>query len=191
MPGAIDFEEAFLDRVAALQAKLVEAEVPITLIAGGELNLADLDLFTMEDDEIPSFGMSKRYVLFDFWSDELPGDYWDRINRLRAMGATPIQAHPERIAAFQRYPALLDELAGEGVLLQGNLQCFSDKAGTRMRSLAERWLTEGRYFVLGSDAHRLDTLICRLDGLKRAIQLVGMDAIDRLTITNAAVVTGI
>lgn len=188
-PGRAYRPEFILERVAVLQQKLVESDVPITLIAGGELNLVDLDLFSMSDDEIPTYGMNKRYVLFDFWDDELPGDYWKRIDRLRELGATPVQAHPERIAAFQYDPKLLDELTEHGVLLQGNLQCFSDKAGSRMQSLAERLLTERRYFVLGSDLHRLDTLKPRLEGLKRTIELVGKEEVDRLTITNAAEMT--
>ena len=190
-PGKVYAPSFIVERVALLQAKLDEAGVAIRLIAGGELNLIDLDLFSMADEEIPTYGMAQRYVLFDFWSDELPDDYWERIDRLRALGATPIQAHPERIAAFQYQPELIDELAARGVLLQGNLQCFSDKAGTRMRMCAERWLAAGRYFVLGSDLHRLDTLKIRLDGLQRATDIVGEAEVDRLTITNAAVVTGV
>ena len=178
-------------RVAMLQSVMDAASVGVTLIAGGELNLTTLDLFSLDDDEIPTYGMRGQHVLFDFWAGELPDDYWLRVDRLRAAGATPVQAHPERIAAFQDHPELLDELAERGVLLQGNLQCFSDKAGTRTRTCAERWLTEGRYFVLGSDLHRLDTLKIRLDGLKRAIEVAGDEAVDRLTINNAAIITGV
>jgi protein-tyrosine phosphatase len=190
-PGKVFTPGFIVERVAQLQTKLDQAGAAIRLIAGGELNISDLDLFSMADQDIPTYGMARRHVLFDFWADELPDDYWERIDRLRAIGATPIQAHPERIGAFQYQPELLDELTERGVLLQGNLQCFGEKSGTRMRTLAEKWLLEGRYFTLGSDLHRLDTLKIRLDGLKRAIELVGDAEVDRLTITNAAIVTGV
>jgi protein-tyrosine phosphatase len=186
------YKPAFItQRVATMQSVLDDAGVPIKLVPGGELNLTGLDLLGMDDEEIPTYGMAGKHVLFDFWAGELPDDYWERIDRLRAIGATPIQAHPERIMAFQDHPELLDELAERGVLLQGNLQCFSDKAGSRTRTCVERWLSEGRYFVLGSDLHRLDTLKIRLDGLKRAQELIGDVELDRLTITNAAIVTGV
>jgi protein-tyrosine phosphatase len=190
-PGKVYTPDFIVERVTLLQTKLDEAGVAIKLIAGGELNLVDLDLFSMADDEIPTYGMARRYVLFDFWDDELPSDYWKRIGRLRELGATPVQAHPERIAAFQYAPELLDELTDRGVLLQGNLQCFSDKAGSRMRALAERLLSERRYFVLGSDLHRLDTLKVRLEGLKRVNELVGTEEALRLTSINATELTGI
>jgi hypothetical protein len=53
------------------------------------------------------------------------------------------------------------------------------------RQVAERYLRERRYFVLGTDCHRLDSLEARLSGLQYAIELVGQAEVDRLTITNA------
>jgi protein-tyrosine phosphatase len=185
------YSPAFItERTKLLQEALDREAIPITLIASGELNLISLDLFNLTDDEIPTYGMARKYVLFDFWAGELPEDYWERIERLRALGATPIQAHPERIAAFQDDPDLVDELRGEGVMLQCNLQCLSDKAGTRTRTLAEKWLKERRYFVLGSDLHRIDTLDIRLNGLQRAIDLLGEHEVDRLTKINPRDVVG-
>ena len=186
------FTPAFiLDRVAKLQRELNFAKVPITLVAGGEINLLDLDVFSIPDDEIPTYGMANRYVLFDFWDDELPHDYWARVDRVRVNGAIAIQAHPERIAAFQLDPALLDELAARGVLLQCNLQCLTETAGRRARERCLQWLDERRYFMFGSDLHRIDTLEIRLHGLEIARELLGNQELDRLTIENPARVIGL
>lgn len=179
------------DRVAALQRELNAHGVPITLVSGGELNLIDLDLFALRDDEIPTYQMAGRYVLFDFWANEFPSDYWERIDRLRTLGAIPIQAHPERIGIFQQRPQLLDLLAERGVLLQCNLQCLNDLPGTRTRDCAERWLREGRYYVLSSDAHRIETIDIRLRGLQTAIEILGEAEVDRLTRTHPARVLGL
>jgi protein-tyrosine phosphatase len=180
-----------VDRVQSLQRELDSHAVPITLIPGGELNLLDLDIFSLLDEQIISYNMAGKYVLFDFWADELPEDYWERIERVKQTGAVPVQAHPERIACFQYHPMLLDELAEQGVLLQCNLQCLSDRAGVRTRDCAEQWLSDHRYFLLASDAHRTDTLGIRLRGLEKAIELLGMDEVDRLTIANPAKVVGL
>jgi hypothetical protein len=48
----------------------------------------------------------------------------------------------------------------------------------------ERFLLEGRYFLLGSDLHNLASLPMRIEGLKRATDLVGAETIDRLTVEN-------
>lgn len=180
-----------LDRVARLQRELQFAQVPITLVAGGEINLTELDVFELAPDEIPTYGMAGRYVLFDFWDDELPYDYWDRVAHLTASGAIPIQAHPERIAAFQFHPELLDELAARGVLLQGNLQCLTETAGRVANERCRQWLAERRYSMLGSDLHRIETLDVRLRGLEIARELLGEEELDRLTVTNPAQVIGL
>lgn len=186
------YSPAFLrDRVSQLQQALNQNGVPITLIPGGELNLTELDMVSLRDHEIISYNLAGKYVLFDFWAGELPEDYWERIERIRKFGAIPIQAHPERIACFQYHPLLLDELAEHGVLLQCNLQCLSDLAGVRTRDCAEQWLHDGRYFMLASDAHRIDTMNIRLRGLQTAIELLGAEEVDRLTKTNPAKVIGL
>lgn len=179
------------ERVALLQSQMDRAEIPIRLVPGGELNLVELDVFDLDDDEIVTYGLNGTHVLFDFWADELPDDYWDRIARLQAAGLTCIQAHPERIAAFQDRPLTLDLLAERGVLLQCNLQCLHPLAGKRATRSCEQWLKDGRYYMFGSDLHRIDTLDIRLSGLKRAIELLGDEVVDRMTITNPAVVLGI
>jgi protein-tyrosine phosphatase len=97
-----------------------------------------------------------------------------------------ILAHPERMRAVQDEPELADYFKERGVLLQGNLQCFSDAPTARTRQIVERFLSEDRYFMLGSDLHSFETLPPRLAGLKRAIELAGAEKIDVLTKTNPA-----
>jgi len=75
-------------------------------------------------------------------------------------------------------------LESMNLLCLGNLQCMGDAPGTRTRKLAEHLLKNHRYFVLGSDLHRPDTLGLRLAGLKNAIDLMGAEEIDRLTVIN-------
>lgn len=176
--------EFIAGRVAQLQAALDAEGIDVRLIRGGEINLANYDVDRV--DEIVSYNQLGRHVLFDFWDDELPRTYWPRIESLQRRGLVCIQAHPERIEAFQHRPTLLDELAARGVLLQCNLQCLGDREGSLTRTLSERWLGEGRYFMFGSDVHRIETWPLRLRGLHRAIELLGDAEVDRLTIDNPA-----
>jgi hypothetical protein len=48
-------------------------------------------------------------------------------------------------------------------------------------------LAERKYFLLGTDTHRPDTLPMRLGGLSRAIELAGEEYVDQLTKTNPQV----
>lgn len=170
-------------QVAALQAALDDAAVPLALIPGGEINLhVDTSLTALE--AIVSFGMLRKFVLIDLWADNLPPYFEPAIRWFQSKGLQVILAHPERMAAVQRNPELADYFADIGLLLQGNLQCFSDRHDTPTRRTVERYLLEDRYFMLGSDVHNLASLPMRLEGLNRAIELVGNDVADRLTVSN-------
>ena len=165
---------------ARLQVALDEANVPLKLYPGGELNLRS-EITSVPIDRIPTFAMAGKHCMFDLWADRLPPFFWPAVQSLQERGLKVILAHPERMRAVQDNPKLADEFAKGGLLLQGNLQCFSDPPHTRTRQLAEQFLIEGRYFLLGSDLHNLHTLPIRLSGLSRAVDLVGESEVWRLT----------
>ena len=166
-----------------LQAALDVAAIPLLLTPGAEISLRP-GLSRTAPEEIISYGLARRHVLIDLWADELPWFFEPEVKWLQSLGMTVILAHPERMRAVQSEPGLADYFQRLGVLLQGNLQCFSDEPGAPTRVTVERYLREGRYFMLGSDLHNLRSLDVRLDGLRRAIELAGQEAVDRLTNEN-------
>lgn len=169
-------------RVAALQRELDRGGVPLRLHVGGEINLR-----SHTPDDLPgllTYRLARRHLLIDFWFTSLPTWFDDALERIQQAGLTVIIAHPERIECFQREPALIEPLLARGVLLQANMQCLSDPAEKPTRTLVERWLLERRYTFLASDLHRIETLDLRLDGLRRAIELLGHEEVDHLTRDN-------
>jgi len=167
-----------------LHEALDMAGVRLRLIPGGELNLREDMPGTTPEEGLVSYGMRRKFVLIDFWAESLPRFFERGMKWLQSQGVKVILAHPERMAAVQREPALGDYFRDIGLLLQGNLQCFSDPPGSPTRRTVERFLLEDRYFLLGSDLHNLASLPMRLEGLKRATDLAGDEVIDRLTKTN-------
>jgi protein-tyrosine phosphatase len=168
----------------ALQRELDAARLPMRLIPGGEINLTPEYPMRTMPEEVVTFGMNGTHVLFDLWADRLPPHFRPAVRWFRGLGLQPILAHPERMTAVQEDPRLAEQFAEWGVLLQGNLQCFSDPPAAPTRRLAERFLHEERYFMLGCDLHRIETLPARLDGLAIATQLAGEDVVRRLTVEN-------
>ena len=168
----------------ALQHELQAAGLPLRLIPGGEINLTPGYHRTTLPEEVVTYGMAGQYVLFDLWADTLPEHFLPAVRWFRSLGLRPILAHPERMRAVQDEPELLELFGRSGLLLQGNLQCLSDPVGTPTRRLAEQFLLEGRYFMLGCDLHRIETLQVRLDGLAVATQLAGEAVVRELTVAN-------
>src|SRR5579884_293306 len=59
------------ERTQRLQQALHEANVPLQLFPGGELNLsADFRRFAPHD--VVTYGLRGRYCLFDLWAERLP-----------------------------------------------------------------------------------------------------------------------
>lgn len=168
---------------ALFQEELHRREIPLRVLPGGELNLHE-ELQNLPPEQIVSFAMNRRFVLLDLWGKELPSFFAPTIRWLQSLGLQVILAHPERMRAVQDDPSLAETIINMGVLLQGNLHCLSDPPQTYTRRTAELFLREGRYFLLGSDTHKLATLPERINGLRHAIQMVGDETVDQLTIHN-------
>jgi protein-tyrosine phosphatase len=171
-----------IDWTAALAEEFRFAHVPIALLPGAELNLHP-GVMNLPDEQIIPMADS-RYILTDIWADRLPDFFEPTIKWLQQRGLTVILAHPERFRALQLDDTLLDRFAELGILLQGNLQCIGHPPEMPTRQLAEKCLKEGRYVLLGSDSHKPDTMAPRVSGLATAIELVGEDAVAKLTIHN-------
>jgi protein-tyrosine phosphatase len=170
-------------RVTELQSALDAASIPLRLLPGGELNLREDTLSTLPESLV-SYDMAGRFVLMDLWADRIPPFFAPNVRWLQSRGATVILAHPERMRAVQTDPGLADYFAELGMLLQGNLQCFGDPPHMDTRRVAERFLAEERYFMLGSDLHNLKSLPIRIAGLRRATELAGEEAVWKLTSMN-------
>jgi protein-tyrosine phosphatase len=176
--------------VAELQRRLEEEGVRLRVWPGGELTLASGGSPTMiaKREDVITYGFGGKWVLFDFWEDD-PRVAWGKLEpavvRLREWGFELLCAHPERIAAVHRDPSLIDRLEGLGVKFQLNSWCLCEAEGSVMRRLAERWLLEGRYWVMGMDIHRVEGMGARVGGVERAVELVGAEAVGELTVERA------
>ena len=170
-------------RTAELQAALGEADIPLHLLPGGEINLRP-DTADTHPDNLVTYALGRKFVLIDLWADRLPEFFERSVRWLQSQGVTVVLAHPERMKAVQNEPELADLFAEMGMLLQGNLQCLGDPPNAPTRRLAERYLREDRYFMLGTDLHNLASLPVRISGLRRAVEVVGPEGVDRLTVQN-------
>jgi protein-tyrosine phosphatase len=180
-PNLMSSKDSVWRNVAELQKEFDRAMVPLELIPGGELTFRP-GMTEGSFDELPTYGMKGKVVLIDIWVDKLPGYFEPTVRWMQGHGATVVLAHPERLRAVQMEPELADYFAEIGLLLQGNLQCIADPPHALTRQTADRFLKEDRYWMLGSDLHKFDTLPIRMAGLKRAIEILGGAKVDELTI---------
>jgi protein-tyrosine phosphatase len=170
-------------RTAELQIQLQREGIDLTVLPGGEMNLGT-HLLDAAPELIVSYAMAGKFALVDMWAERIPDHFEPAVRRLQSLGLTVILAHPERMRAVQDDWELAKYFAEVGVLLQGNLQCFSDAAHTATRRTADRFLRSDRYFMLGTDLHGRESLPRRLAGFNRLQSELGPQVFDELTIGN-------
>ena len=144
-------------------------------------------LADLRREDVVTYGMSGRYVLFDFWA-ERPADCFEcleaAVGHLSAMNFRLVLGHPERIAALHGDEWALERLSELGVLFQMNTWCLTDPTDSPTYRVAERLLVAKRYFLVGTDLHNAASMPNRIRGLDIAESLVGPEEVRRLTVTN-------
>jgi len=171
-------------RVEEFRKAIALENIPLEIRGGCELRLtADMPEYLTEAG-IPTYGLNTKYVLADCWEVDWPLWATRGVEWLQKQGLMVILAHPERMPMLRKQPGALAELKALGVLFQGNLNPLSGVDAPDTGARAEQYLREGLYFMLGSDAHRPETLATRIQGLARAGELVGAAAVEQLTVVN-------
>ena len=109
-----------------------------------------------------------------------PARLSEQLFRLRVTGLRPILAHPERCAAFQSDPDLLDELKRAGVGIALDLTSLVGGGGRGARRTAERLLEHDLVDVACTDLHTARELGEVGKALERLRKLVGDAGLDQL-----------
>ena len=146
-----------LPRVAALNAALAAANVPLTILPGAEIQVADSAAYRREYEAglYCHLGDRPAFSLFEFsWHERhYPHDAADLIAWLRAHGTTPIIAHPERYGFFNADPARLQAVVDAGAWLQITVDSMLGNHGAAPQAAAEILLQTYPHAVLATDAH--------------------------------------
>jgi protein-tyrosine phosphatase len=168
-PTTPDAMEAALARVREV------ARGTVTVVPGGELDLAELD---RPPAELARFALAGNpgYLLVETPYRGWPLDIGQRLARLRALGMTPVLAHPERNDEVQRRPELLEPLVASGALGQLTAASLDGRVGKRARECAFDLLDRGLAHLVASDAHHPSV---RAIGMSDAAAAVGDEALAR------------
>lgn len=180
-----------LPLVASTQAELTARGIPLTLVPGAEVRL---DLESCNANDWLTIGDLGRHMLVELPPGiPLVESLEAQLFTIQAAGITPIIAHPERQAVFQKNPDVLERwVAEKGMLTQGTLCTLAGAAGERTVTALETFLVRGLVHFMGTDAHHLDRRIRDLDqAVSRLEALVGPENARLIRIENpTALLTG-
>lgn len=139
--------DGLVARVAVVQRALVEHDVGVQVLPGGELAQTEADRLTNQQLRSLTLGGGGRWLLVEPAAGPLGVDLERLMRRLAQRGFDTIVAHPERHAGGD-FRERLGQLAGCGCLIQWTAE-FLAAADDLVLQLAR----EGFVHLLGSDAH--------------------------------------
>jgi protein-tyrosine phosphatase len=148
-----------LPHVARLNEELSRAGIPLTILAGSEVQVIETAAYRSDFEAglHCHLGDSRAFTLLEFpWKEELyPEDAPELISWLRRQGMTPIVAHPERQRFFEENRKRLRELVEAGAWLQVTVDSLLGNHGLAPQSFGETLLRSYSEAVLATDAHNL------------------------------------
>lgn len=143
--------EELPDQVARLQRALDEHGVRVIVVAGGEISQLLADDLSAEELRAASLG-GGGWILLEPAPGELGVELAMLVERLAALGANTILAHPERHAGanFERH---LRALAARGCLIQWTAEFIAQRDRRDPGDFVLGLARSGLVHLLASDAH--------------------------------------
>jgi protein-tyrosine phosphatase len=136
-------------------------------------------------ERLASRTMGGLYLLVELVHDTTGVTALQVFERLVGGGLVPIFAHPERCAAVQRDPSLLDDARAAGALTQIVAPSLGGRWGNIVWETAWALVETGRADLLASDAHRASASVPQLAAVAALVEQRCGRAL-RETLTEAA-----
>lgn len=141
-------------RCDQLRQALADADINLSVVPGGEVDL--LWALTAPDDDLAlvSYGQNGSWLLIETPNGPLPTTFEQSLAELRGRGYRVLLAHPERNEDLQANPERAVELTRDGVAMQITVSVLS-RSGRQSKSarLAHSLLERGAVHAISSDAH--------------------------------------
>lgn len=154
--------------VKELQARLDDAQLPLTVRPGGEVRCDERVLQLLDADELLTLGDGGAYLLLELPHSTLL-DLRGLIDALVARGITPVIAHPERHGPLGRSPNLIGPWVARGARLQLTAGSLLGVFGHVAMQASWQLLDAGWVSLIASDAH---DAVQRPPSMTAAIELV-------------------
>lgn len=137
---------------AELNERLAAEQIPVTVLAGGEIRIEPGLLEGLVSGALVTLGDHRRHLLL-----ELPHELYLPLDalmgELAARRIAVILAHPERNEGILRQPQLAGELVDAGCLMQITAGSLCGTMGSGYQEMAEWLVSEGLVHLVATDGH--------------------------------------
>jgi protein-tyrosine phosphatase len=172
--------EFIREKVADLNDRLAELEIPVTIFQGADVS-SQVDISFFRNYTING----TRYILIEFPHIYLPRNSKEILFSLITRGFQPIITHPERNLSVLNNPKALLEILDEGILIQVTADSITGRFGIDIQECAFYLLKKGTVDLIATDAHSSQRRRPILSaGVKKAAGLIGAKKAARLVEEN-------
>jgi protein-tyrosine phosphatase len=184
MPGLYDNSAVDIRRrVAALNQKLIEEDIELALVVGGDAHIRPDFLDCLRADTILRIH-DTRYILFEPSHVTMPPRLDELLFNILMAGYVPILTHPERFRWIEGNYPVFQKLVEAGVWMQITAGSLTGHFGKRPRYWAQKMLAEGLIHIIATDAHNTTTRPpIMAGGFDVATQELGLDEARHLVLT--------
>lgn len=141
-----------IDAYIQLKRHINDQHLPIRLLLGNEIYLDELMIEKIKNRECLPLGDTK-YALLEFPMLNKPINLDYLISCLLEEGYNPIIAHPERYGWLMEDEEALDNLIGQGCLMQINTGSLTGLYGKTITKAAKTMVRRNKVHLVGTDAH--------------------------------------
>lgn len=184
MPGLYDNTASDIRRrVAVLNQKLIEEDIDLALVVGGDAHIRPDFIDCLRHGRILSLHDS-RYVLFEPSHVTMPPRLDELLFNVLMAGFVPILTHPERFRWIEGNYPVFQKLVEAGVWMQVTAGSLTGRFGKRPHYWGQKMLAEGLIHIIASDAHNTTSRPPLMaDAFDVAVQEVGLDEAHHLVLT--------
>lgn len=152
----MEFAPDYLERIDRAMSELREAVetrgIKLVLHQGYEIYLTDRTARFLETHDL-SYNAKGKHVLIEMPMNQMPAFLPDTVFELKLRGVTPIIAHPERNADFERNKNLLERALDIGALIQMDAASLTGGFGEETKKNARTLLAANAVHIAASDVH--------------------------------------
>lgn len=162
----------------------LEENLP-NIILGSEIFLTYNVIDLLKDFKASTIN-GTQYVLIELPLRQQFNNLKTVINNLKENDYIPILAHPERYLYIQNNFKNLYDLREMGVLFQCNYGSILGKYGFKAKSVMKKMLKEGLVSLLGSDAHRKNSIYTQIPkAISKIEKYISKEELEEITTFNA------
>ncbi|SDQ14769.1 tyrosine-protein phosphatase [Virgibacillus salinus] len=150
-------KESILRNIEHLNNKLMEVDIPLTILPGQEPRIYGDLLNDLTSEDILPLNRNTKYVFVELPTSEVPRYTRQLLFDIQMAEYIPIIVHPERNKRIIEHPSILYDFVRTGALTQITAASFVGKLGKNIQKLSHKLIDANLTHFIASDAHNTTT----------------------------------